>query len=413
MSTDEELDGQVVVGYCCGAVAGPRLPGPSGAQRARAGDHRRRWRSPACWIRHARARARPRAPIEQVLTCHQGVPRRARAGHDARCRLHRLRAHLRHDGVVRLRAGVGWRGDSRRGRSHRRARRRGAVAVAAAGAPRDSAWAPWASACSTTPPSPRVTRRRAAWQRVLIVDFDVHHGNGTQDIFYEDPTVFYVSTHQTGIYPGTGDESEIGVGRRRGLQPQRAPAGGRGRRRAGAECLRDAWSARPRSGSARAGAGVGRLRRPLPRPAVAACSARGPDTIGCDARADGDRRPATCAMAESPSCLEGGYDLPALGNGVVNMVQALTGGPSRTARWAWRTTTRAGRGDASRPSRAARPATCLGSTLWSRVRALGRRAGVRLGASRSDAARDTESSGAPVRGPWSLRDATSADTGRG
>jgi acetoin utilization deacetylase AcuC-like enzyme len=48
--------------------------------------------------------------------------------------------------------------------------------------------------------------------RVLIVDFDVHHGNGTHAIFYHDPTVMYCSTHQWGIYPGTGHWTEIGGG---------------------------------------------------------------------------------------------------------------------------------------------------------------------------------------------------------
>ncbi|MGD2058502.1 MAG: histone deacetylase [Anaerolineales bacterium] len=47
-------------------------------------------------------------------------------------------------------------------------------------------------------------------RRVAIVDFDVHHGNGTQDIFYADPQVLYVSTHQWGIFPGTGWKTEIG-----------------------------------------------------------------------------------------------------------------------------------------------------------------------------------------------------------
>jgi acetoin utilization deacetylase AcuC-like enzyme len=47
-------------------------------------------------------------------------------------------------------------------------------------------------------------------QRVMIVDFDVHHGNGTQDIFQEDPDVLYISTHQAGIYPGTGLLGDIG-----------------------------------------------------------------------------------------------------------------------------------------------------------------------------------------------------------
>lgn len=49
-------------------------------------------------------------------------------------------------------------------------------------------------------------------KRVLIVDWDVHHGNGTQEIFDNDPSVFYFSTHQEGIYPGTGMHGDIGKG---------------------------------------------------------------------------------------------------------------------------------------------------------------------------------------------------------
>ena len=48
--------------------------------------------------------------------------------------------------------------------------------------------------------------------RVAIVDFDVHHGNGTQHIFDHDPRVLYASTHQSPLYPGTGAKSEKGVG---------------------------------------------------------------------------------------------------------------------------------------------------------------------------------------------------------
>ena len=48
--------------------------------------------------------------------------------------------------------------------------------------------------------------------RVLIVDFDVHHGNGTNAIFYRDPGVLYFSTHQWGIYPGSGYWDEVGEG---------------------------------------------------------------------------------------------------------------------------------------------------------------------------------------------------------
>jgi acetoin utilization deacetylase AcuC-like enzyme len=50
-------------------------------------------------------------------------------------------------------------------------------------------------------------------RRVLIVDWDYHHGNGTQDIFYADDSVFYFSTHHFGAYPGTGDPSETGIGK--------------------------------------------------------------------------------------------------------------------------------------------------------------------------------------------------------
>lgn len=53
--------------------------------------------------------------------------------------------------------------------------------------------------------------------RVLIVDFDVHHGNGTQEIFYLDPRVMYVSSHQFPFYPGTGLQLEQGSGPGRGF----------------------------------------------------------------------------------------------------------------------------------------------------------------------------------------------------
>lgn len=54
-------------------------------------------------------------------------------------------------------------------------------------------------------------------ERVLIADWDVHHGNGTQEIFYRDPSVFFFSTHQSPWYPGTGAVSETGEGRGKGF----------------------------------------------------------------------------------------------------------------------------------------------------------------------------------------------------
>jgi acetoin utilization deacetylase AcuC-like enzyme len=50
----------------------------------------------------------------------------------------------------------------------------------------------------------------AAGERVLIVDWDVHHGNGTQEIFWDNPEVLYLSVHQSPLYPGTGHPEEVG-----------------------------------------------------------------------------------------------------------------------------------------------------------------------------------------------------------
>jgi acetoin utilization deacetylase AcuC-like enzyme len=58
----------------------------------------------------------------------------------------------------------------------------------------------------------RHAQKKHAAGRVAIVDWDVHHGNGTQDIFWDDPSVLYSSTHQMPLYPGTGAESETGAG---------------------------------------------------------------------------------------------------------------------------------------------------------------------------------------------------------
>jgi acetoin utilization deacetylase AcuC-like enzyme len=55
-------------------------------------------------------------------------------------------------------------------------------------------------------------KRQHGAQRIMIVDWDVHHGNGTQDAFYDDPSVLFLSTHQFPFYPGTGAINEIGTG---------------------------------------------------------------------------------------------------------------------------------------------------------------------------------------------------------
>jgi acetoin utilization deacetylase AcuC-like enzyme len=58
----------------------------------------------------------------------------------------------------------------------------------------------------------RYVQRKHGLKKVLIVDWDVHHGNGTQAAFYEDPTVLYFSTHHSPFYPGTGSADERGTG---------------------------------------------------------------------------------------------------------------------------------------------------------------------------------------------------------
>lgn len=79
-------------------------------------------------------------------------------------------------------------------------------------------------------------------EKVLIVDWDVHHGNGTQDIFWTDDTVFFFSTHQYPHYPGTGARDDIGQGKGTGYTlniPLRGGTAARIHRDAFADALKD------------------------------------------------------------------------------------------------------------------------------------------------------------------------------
>ena len=62
----------------------------------------------------------------------------------------------------------------------------------------------------------RYLQKKHGLEKILILDWDVHHGNGTQHIFEEDPSIFYASLHQYPFYPGTGAASETGISRGRG-----------------------------------------------------------------------------------------------------------------------------------------------------------------------------------------------------
>jgi acetoin utilization deacetylase AcuC-like enzyme len=63
----------------------------------------------------------------------------------------------------------------------------------------------------------RFAQKQFGIERILIVDYDVHHGNGTEAMFYDDPSVLFISTHQFPLYPGTGAVTDIGEGKGTGF----------------------------------------------------------------------------------------------------------------------------------------------------------------------------------------------------
>ncbi len=156
-------------------------------------------------------------------------------------------------------------------------------------------------------------------ERVAIVDWDVHHGNGTQGIFYDDPSVFYFSMHQYPWYPGTGARGETGVGRGRGFTlniPTRARTPRREQRQMFDAALAEI-SARFKPDLILISAGF---------------DAHGSDPLGQLMLEDEDFVLMTQAVrqwAEGTcagriiSCLEGGYNLGTLGETVRAHVRAL------------------------------------------------------------------------------------------
>jgi acetoin utilization deacetylase AcuC-like enzyme len=156
-------------------------------------------------------------------------------------------------------------------------------------------------------------------ERVAIVDWDVHHGNGTQGIFYDDPTVFFFSAHQYPWFPGTGARGENGIGRGRGYTlnvPLRA-------RTPAAEHLRSIEAALEEIAA-----------RFTPDLVIvsAGFDAHAADPLGQLMLADEDFVALTrtvkawardaCA-GRLVSCLEGGYNLDTLGSTVRAHVRAL------------------------------------------------------------------------------------------
>ena len=150
-------------------------------------------------------------------------------------------------------------------------------------------------------------------ERVAIVDFDVHHGNGTQAAFYEDPTVFFVSSHQYPYWPGQRRGGRAGTGAGRWHHAELAAAQP-ARRTQTCSMRTSAGAARARGVRARGAAHFRRLRCPPTGPArrsahdhrrlrAALAIAR-----GCRAGAS--------AAAASPLVTEGGYHLTALREGL-------------------------------------------------------------------------------------------------
>jgi acetoin utilization deacetylase AcuC-like enzyme len=151
-------------------------------------------------------------------------------------------------------------------------------------------------------------------RRVAVVDFDVHHGNGTQAAFETDPDLFFASVHQSPLYPGTGDPSETGVGNI--LNATVAPGATREVWRAAFEGLMSGVEAhRPDIILISAGFDA-HARDPLAEQNLEA------EDFAWGTRAIVSVARQSCA-GRIVSSLEGGYDLEALGRSAVAHVKAL------------------------------------------------------------------------------------------
>jgi acetoin utilization deacetylase AcuC-like enzyme len=167
----------------------------------------------------------------------------------------------------------------------------------------------------------RYAQRRHGVERAAIVDWDVHHGNGTQEIFYRDPSVFFFSTHQWPWYPGTGAAVETGEGAGRGSTLNCPFAAGAGRDQI-LGAFRDRWAPR-----------MDEFRPDLILISAGFDSRLG-DPLGQFRLTDADFADLTTLVMETAgkhcggrivSVLEGGYDLEGLSRAVGAHADALTG----------------------------------------------------------------------------------------
>jgi acetoin utilization deacetylase AcuC-like enzyme len=165
----------------------------------------------------------------------------------------------------------------------------------------------------------RYAQKKHKFARVLIVDWDVHHGNGTQAAFDADPTVFYFSAHRAPFYPGTGSASETGTGAGAGTKrnvPYPAGTGDAEIRKSFEETLAPAALAfKPDFVLISAGFDAHRD-DPL---GGCAMTAEGYAALTRIARGIAE----TCCRGRLVSTLEGGYHLDALAESVEAHVRAL------------------------------------------------------------------------------------------
>ena len=154
-------------------------------------------------------------------------------------------------------------------------------------------------------------------ERVAVIDFDVHHGNGTQDIFWNEPRVMYVSSHQRGLYPGTGASDERGRGNVFNVPLPEGCAGPLFRRAWSEKLLPEIDAFRPQLVMISAGFDAHRL-DPL---AGLMLEADDYAWITTELAAIADRH----AQGRIVSSLEGGYSLTALRDCSVAHVKALAG----------------------------------------------------------------------------------------
>ncbi len=164
--------------------------------------------------------------------------------------------------------------------------------------------------------------RARGLERIAVVDWDVHHGNGTQEIFWTDPHVLYISTHQYPFYPGTGDAEEVGDAEGHGYTVNvPLAAGGRDAEYAGAferVVLPVVEAYAPELVLVSAGFDAS-ARDPLAQMELS------PNAFGWMAR-ELARVTAASTKGRMALVLEGGYDLVALEQGLRCAVEGMTSG---------------------------------------------------------------------------------------